>query len=1110
MINNKVLKSLEGGWHLLMQAKSSPFVPWVARPNEYERLVTDLVDQRFFGPVAITTSLRGARGMGKTRLARAVCGDPRVVEAFPDGIFWVILGESLSPLELLSKMERLVYDLTGEQRGLTDLQAAEEHLHDLIHSRKVLLVLDEANSAELVRPFLHTGPGGGILIITYSNDDLPFGARLTPVDIMVTEEAVALLSAGLGDENRKPPTEATAASSPQQRRVLPPVSEQEVDPLLAGLVLNETQNWNSEPTVLADAEALARLKQAENRQWAASVGMAADVADAVAGLAERLNEWPLLLALVNGLLRGCLRPGDPLKCKSLLDATRMIGNLLERNGLEEFWLVTDPTARERAQNAVITACLEPLADDVRECLFELAVFPRFEEIPLQAVSVLWGEEDAETRATCELLTERALVSYDAESGMIYLHPVIHAFIIERLRAGVLVDLHTRIIEGYASRCREKPDLHNLGAWSTGPNDGYFFQHLAGHLAAAGRQAELQTLLFQFRWLSNYLRCVNLLSGRRGDLYSLLIDYELALSTALDRQSAELRLVQDALRLAAPILARDSGQLSTQLLGRLLAFDEPEIKALLEQAKAWSEEPWLRPLSVCFAQPGNDEIRVLTGHSDWVTSLAMLPDGQHAISSSLDGSLRVWDLASGQTTLNLQAHPDGISAMIVTPDGRQAVITSWDGWLRVWDLGSSEEVLQIKAHNESIGALAITPDGQRVITGADDRLIRVWDRITGVQLLELVGHGDLVRSLVVSPDGRTLISSSWDATVRIWDLETGKQMHFLTGHDGWVPAVAISPDGSYALSGGWDRTLRIWDLWTGEGAGMIAGFSAPLLAIAVLPDGQELLVGTGDGSLHLLKFQPGEVQESAPDLLVGESDRPGGADATGTKEIPVRDGMLEARSTPPPAQLPPHRDLAGHTSGINAIILTREGRFAITAGDDRTVRVWDLVAARGVRMAPGHSAPVYALKNLPDGRLSLSGSWDGTLKLWDLTNGMEVTTFRGHSSGVVALAISADGQRAISGSRDHTLKVWDLPGGRELLSLPGHAGAITAVSMTSDGLCAVSGADDGTLKVWDLENGVCLAEFRGENAIWACAIAHNGRTIVASESSGKMYFLEIMR
>jgi WD40 repeat protein len=1084
-------------------------IPWIARPNEYERLVTDLIDRRFFGPVAISTSLRGARGLGKTRLARAICADRRVVDAFPDGIFWITLGESLSPLELLGRVERLILDLTGEQHGLTDLQAAVDHLRELIHPRKVLLVLDEASNSEMVSPFLQTGPGGGILIITYNDTILPLGARRTPVDIMVTEEAVALLSAGLvpGKPGNTPVQPKKDPGAPGRQASLP--AERLVGEASAGQ--RPAGPGGNDPTTLADAAALTRLKQTENRQWAASVGLAAEAADTLTDLAGRLNEWPLLLALVNGLLRGCLGSDEVSGRESLGDAMRVAGELLRRSGLSESWPVTERAAREHAQNAVVTACLEQLNQNVRECLFELAVFPRFEAIPLVALSVLWEIDEAGARLICERLAERALITYDPAAGMIQLHPVLFTYIIEHLRAGVLADLHNRIIAGYAARCRETPGPKNPAAWATGPDDGYFFQHLARHLAAAGRRSELINLLFQFGWLAAYLACANGGPGRRADLYSLLIDYELALSTALDRQSAELRLVQNALRLSAPVLAREPKQLATQLLGRLLSFDEPEIQGLLAQSMDCGDAFWLRPLSACFTPPGNDEVRVLSGHTDWVTGLALLPDGQHAVSSSLDGSLRVWDLASGQTTQAIQAHPDGISAIVATPDGRQVTTASWDGWVRTWDLSSGEEVMRIKAHTESIGALAISPDGQRIVTGADDRLIRVWDRVTGAPLLELVGHGDLVRSLAISPDGRTLISGSWDSTVRIWDLEGGKQMHFLTGHTGWVPVVAISPDGAYALSGGWDQTLRIWDLWTGEPAGLTAGFGAPVMAIAFLPYGKELIAGTGDGVLHLLAFKPDEFPQPVeqPPARFDPGVRFPGAAGEGAETSAVDESLLAA-TTPPKPQLPPHKTFTGHIGGINAVRLTQEGRFAITASDDRTLRVWDLVAARGAEKQVGHSAPVCALANLPDGRHSLSGASDGTLKLWDLANGAEVVTLSGHSGGVVALAVSADGRRAISGAQDHTLKVWELPGGRALLSLHGHAGTITAVSISADGRLAVSGADDGTLRVWDLESGECTAEFRGEDAIRACAIDHDGRTVVASEAHGKMYFLEIRR
>jgi len=1071
-----------------MELLAKPSSAWIARPNEYERVVSNLIDQRSFGPVAITTSLQGARGMGKTTLAQAVVRDRRVMEAFPDGIYWVTLGDNLSPLELLGRLEWLIFDLTGKQHGLTSITAAEACLRDLIHARKVLLVLDEANNAELVQPFLQYGPVGRVLLITCQDENLPLLYRRTPVDIMVSEEAVTLLSAGLSDRfsDDKPataPEEAPTARQPAPRPGDPKSAtpaEEEIDPLLAGLLFDERGQRGDESGLLADAVAMTWLKQFEYRPRAARFSAAVD--EALSDLAGRLNEWPLLLAMVNGLLHGCLQAGGPVGHKSLEDGIKEVEDLLNRTGLEEFWPVTDLAARNKALTAVITACLEPLDEDVRECLFALAVFPQQEKIPLAAVSVLWERDDAQVSATCETLARRALIDYDAEAGSVQLHSSLYAFISEHLRAGVLTDLHERMIEGYAARCREKPDRDNPAGWASGPDDGYFFQHLAGHLAAGGRQADLLMLLFQFRWLSAYLAAaLPRVPGRTG-VQALLRDYELALSTALDQQSAELRLVQEALSLSAPALARDPGQLATQLLGRLLSFDEPHIQALLAPLDG-PGEPWLRPLSVCFAQPGANEVRILRGHSDWVTGLALLPDGQHAVSGSLDGSLRVWDLANGQTTKALNAHPAGIGAMAATPDGNQVVATGWDGWLHIWDLASSQEMLRIKAHAKSIGALAITPDGERIITGADDRLICVWDRVTGEKLLELVGHGDLIRSLAIAPDGRSLVSGSWDATVRIWDLESRRQKFFLTGHAGWVPAVAVSPDGAYALSGGWDRTARIWDLRTGEPAGVIAGFAAPLLSIAGLPGNEEIIAGTSDGSLHLIEFQPGNQ------LAAG--------------------GAPEHNDLAPPA-LPPHQDLQGHSGGINAIVLTQEGRFAITAADDHTLRIWDLAVTHGLQPKSGHTAPVYALANLAGGEYSLSASWDSTLKLWDLNKGAEVAALRGHTGGVVALAVSADGSRAISGARDHLLKVWELPAGRELFSLAGHEGNISAVSLTSDGLCAVSGADDGTLRVWDLESQACLAEFRGEDGIWACAIAQDGRTIVASDATGRMYFLEIRR
>ncbi len=107
-----------------------------------------------------------------------------------------------------------------------------------------------------------------------------------------------------------------------------------------------------------------------------------------------------------------------------------------------------------------------------------------------------------------------------------------------------------------------------------------------------------------------------------------------------------------------------------------------------------------------------------------------------------------------------------------------------------------------------------------------------------------------------------------------------------------------------------------------------------------------------------------------------------------------------------------------------------------------------------------------------------------------------------------MAVFADGRRALSGSDDRTLKLWDLQTGKATATLKGHEDGVMAVAVFADGRRALSGSDDRTLKVWDLKARKCLATFTGESAIVACAVAPDGRTIVAGETSGRVHFLRL--
>ena len=161
--------------------------------------------------------------------------------------------------------------------------------------------------------------------------------------------------------------------------------------------------------------------------------------------------------------------------------------------------------------------------------------------------------------------------------------------------------------------------------------------------------ELRRLLLDFDWLQAKLEAL----GPTG----LITDYDFV------PDDTDLRLVQGAIRLAAHILSQDKSQLGSQLLGRLLEVNSPQIQKLLEKARHRKSAPWLRPVRASLTPPGGPLLRTLRGHTGAVHAVAVTPDGQRAVSGSWDHTLKVWDLERGEELRTLRGHSGTHMALI---------------------------------------------------------------------------------------------------------------------------------------------------------------------------------------------------------------------------------------------------------------------------------------------------------------------------------------------------------------------------------------------------------------------------------------------------------------
>ncbi|MFN6541016.1 MAG: hypothetical protein RM021_032375 [Nostoc sp. EkiNYC01] len=339
--------------------------------------------------------------------------------------------------------------------------------------------------------------------------------------------------------------------------------------------------------------------------------------------------------------------------------------------------------------------------------------------------------------------------------------------------------------------------------------------------------------------------------------ALIEDYDLIDDTeALNnpKKVKSLKLIQGALRLSAHILVTDKQQLASQLRGRLLhQKTSEEIQALLTQIKQKITTPWLCPLTPSLTPPGGRLLRTLTGHTDLVKAVAVTPNGQQVISASDDKTLKVWNLATGESLFTLKGHSYWVNAVAVTPNGQQVISASRDNTLKVWNLATGESLFTLTGHSDWVNAVAVTPNGQQVISASFDKTLKVWNLATGEELFTLTSHRDWVNAVVVTPNGQQMISASRDNTLKVWNLATGEELFTLTGHSEWVNAVAVTPNGQKMISASRDNTLKVWNLETREVIATFIGDS-PISCCAVAPNGMTIVAGEQSGRVHFLRLE----------------------------------------------------------------------------------------------------------------------------------------------------------------------------------------------------------------------------------------------------------------
>jgi RNA polymerase sigma factor (sigma-70 family) len=260
-------------------------------------------------------------------------------------------------------------------------------------------------------------------------------------------------------------------------------------------------------------------------------------------------------------------------------------------------------------------------------------------------------------------------------------------------------------------------------------------------------------------------------------------------------------------------------------------------------------------------------------------LVLAPDGRSAAFATATKKLTVWDVAAGEARTrvdDVETKARGVCpalqprlALTLSPDGRLLVRLGPDGTVVVWDVASGRQrwlfddarTAGEPAVPEALQHLVFAADGRRFAAvpagaragGSRDGLppatVFLWDPGSGRLVRRLDGLSPMSAPVALSPDGRTLATAGEDGAVVVWEIATGKErVRLRTGVDGPLTALVYSPDSALLVGAGPGRTLWCWDTLSGDRLGQRRGDQAEVTVLAFAPDGSKLISGGRDGTL----------------------------------------------------------------------------------------------------------------------------------------------------------------------------------------------------------------------------------------------------------------------
>jgi hypothetical protein len=345
------------------------------------------------------------------------------------------------------------------------------------------------------------------------------------------------------------------------------------------------------------------------------------------------------------------------------------------------------------------------------------------------------------------------------------------------------------------------------------------------------------------------------------------------------------------------------------------------------------------------------------HGAEINSARFSPDATRVITGGADGTVKVWDVATGALASQPLAHPRPVLHAELSPDNERAVTLCDDGTARLWRVARDETHAREIEHGASVFGVRFNPGGRFVLTrGADSRAI-IWDGLSA-RLRFTFDCGEMPVDAEYTPDGQHVCVVTTN-TISAWETERGQRVAHAKSSIGPLAGIALSPDNRRVLARS-GASARVWNLTSGDWSEFAIQEGAPIALLAFTPDGREVITGTEAGAFRswdtIRAYLAADAWHTADKLREFKLSPDGAAALVRTEG---RASLIDVHAARPLAILPAHA--AGQATAFSG-----DARLFLIAAPGGVARVAEMSEAASLDFSSLPLEQLLALTRLLSG------------------------------------------------------------------------------------------------------------------------------------------------